>query len=144
MKKRRKRRIERRVEKIISELYRFKAELSDLKVNRKTTEMSEKTCVWTTQETETDELKSIGLAKRIYDIAEWMDSPIIDPTKSVKGKIPWHDMAIKEYYSWVVKILKGRGRGSSDRLGVVEAPLPDEVQDYLENQEIDFQLREDN
>lgn len=60
--------------------------------------------------------------------------------KYAQGRISWTDRAIKECYSWVVKILKGKGPGGSDRLGLVEAPLPDEVKDYLENQEIDLQL----
>lgn len=61
-------------------------------------------------------------------------------TKLAKGRINWYDIAIKEVYKMVLRIIPNKGMGGSDIERWVEATLPDDIQDYLENQEIDFQL----
>jgi len=69
-----------------------------------------------------------------------------DTTKNVKtvpfiqDRLPWYVRVIKYEWSFMLKILKGKGHYGSDKEGWAEVPLPDEIKDYLEDQEIDFQL----
>jgi len=69
----------------------------------------------------------------------------MEPTKKAptpKGRIPWYDQAIKKCYSWIEKICKNQGYYGDDLLKRVEAPVPDEIKDYLEDEEINFKLRD--
>ena len=79
---------------------------------------------------------SLGPAGTIY-----RDKPA-DITIALKGRIPWYDQAIKFTWSWIEKILPGKGFAGTDITRIVQAPVPDEVKEYLEDEEIDFGLRE--
>jgi len=89
----------------------------------------------------------IGSCKEMYQaLNNWCSAQTTkQPTKKApapKGRIPWYDQAIKKCYSWIEKICKNQGYYGEDKYRQVEAPVPDEIKDYLEDEEIDFKLRE--
>ena len=91
--------------------------------------------------TDAEIMKILGLT-RIPDIFFGSPTPTTKKAPAPKGKIPWYDQAIKKCYSWIEKICKNQGYYGEDKYRQVEAPVPDEIKDYLEDEEIDFKLRE--
>ena len=59
-----------------------------------------------------------------------------------RGRIPWYDQAIKQCYEYIEKICKNRGFYGEDKYMRSSAPVPSEIKEYLEDEEIDFGLRE--
>ena len=65
-----------------------------------------------------------------------------DVVSYTQGRLPWYICAIKFTWSWIEKILPGKGFAGTDITRIVQAPVPSEIKEYLEDEEIDFGLRE--